>query len=867
MANSEWEKMAETINSLLGSIREEDDAIQSNASLDEMLESIRTEDVVGQPTIAEQQALSTSQDIRSQVERSPPGLDDPGTRFAISAAEGADVAGTRQAKLAAFRRTYPEGDLIFDQSAKVLNFRKNPTADFAKIDADLLEGPGGEFISDVLEFVADDFGAIMGELAAAAPEIATSVAGGPAGAVGKVSLLKMMGEIGFLKRAGAGVFAGELAQAETENFLGFGGNEETRQVLEKAFGKGALTIAGGWTLDVAGRPIIDAARGAGFFSLRRGVDEAIKAADRLGIKQFPVNLVAKNPFLRRVGSQAMALTSRMTDWITDMEVSNAAALSKYRDTLTAGAFPSRNVLAASLRKEEQALTSNFQKLSGRNAETDLTKQGQLTIKAVDDYDRAAKGDINIAYAKARQKGSPEFELNAPTVDQGRGLRDDMAIVAEDARSVGSEATQIGRLAETIGKIEDGVPDKILDLPSGEQYVLSGVDQLRRLRSIAFDLKNPAPGELPDQGNRLAAKVFRSLTDVLDNPKNADKGFVQAWGDASKMARKRFENMEQVVIINAAKSKEPTALAAQLSDLSNPANADAWKTLRRVLPRAKFNQIQDGLATQLLRDPYTITEKLLSATPEVLRQAFDPKMLRSAELAGQGFDSLARVGIREAVQKQSELSFIARTLVERGDTQAIDTLAQIVNRNGGHTGALGKTLRAGVVDDLVKNSMVIEEGLERVDFVKLQGMVDNLINSGGDKLLTKRDLSLIKDVASVQDVLRISSDAGTSLQAASAAAALRGSITGGFDAALKGAMTFIESIGVGRMLTESQIMGIPIKKFLIGTGKQELSPSALLRFAGGTAALMADDVVSGTVDSTIEAYSSLVDAPNLASPSQ
>ena len=109
------------------------------------------------------------------------------------------------------------------------------------------------------------------------------------------------------------------------------------------------------------------------------------------------------------------------------------------------------------------------------------------------------------------------------------------------------------------------------------------------------------------------------------------------------------------------------------------------------------------------------------------------------------------------------------------------------------------------------------------------MLDSLRRSGAIRLLKSDELRFLNDTRRVQDLLRLRSDAGTSLQAAQAVSGARVLET----AALT---TIFENFGVARLMTTEG--GIA---FLTGvTGKPRITSSTTLKLLGAVTSQVSTD---------------------------
>lgn len=717
-----------------------------------------------------------------------------GTRFDIAAAD------TKAEKVAAFKRQYPEGDLVVEPATGSLLFRKDKSKAFAKVDADFLKGGGREVVADVLEFVAADLPAIAGETAALVRS---------RGASGVVSLIRMAG----------GAAGGDILGESVEDIALGEESVLSADAAQRAGGQAVTSFFGGLILDKFGRPLFNMARGAGLLGTRTGAVRAMQSAERLGLPEFPVNLISDNPMVKKLGGQSGALVPTLSRYVENMEVSTALVLRQFGEQARAGRIPDVSVLEKSLADDSKRFLGTIRKNLGK-LRTPLEEGGASIKQSIAQFDELSSGRVNLAYASARSIEAPKFEVGS--------LRDTAAEVEALAAQMGPDGASVADLATRIKNLDPDLPPQTIQKPSGETMSIEATDQIRFMRSQAFDLKTPAPGDIRRAPDALAARLYGALTRTLRNPLNENAKFVDAWRKADRLAAQRFNTREQAVLMSAAKSETPADLAARLGDIADPRNIDNLKVLRSVMPEAKFTQFQNATMERLIADPFALSGKLKGAEPEVLRRLFSTGQVAQLKKAATDFDKLASTNVRTAMKDQKRIGAAVMDMAGQGKTEGIFQLRKFVNRNGGLESPLGRSVRSGIIDGVIERAVRFDEGAPRVNFQALSGALDDLRKTGAIRLLQQGDIQFLNDVRRVQDVLRLSPDAGTSIQAAEAAAGAR-------TLSMTAVQTIIENVGTGRFFTSK--IG---RRILIGAGKEKLGPSVTVRMIGGTAAIVASD---------------------------
>lgn len=782
-----------------------------------------------------------------QKELGPPGLKSSMARFDMAAAR------TGTERLRAFKKAFPEGDL-FKVPAGVLLFREDPSKPFAKVDADFLEGGGREAINDIIEFFAPDIGAITGETLAAFGAVALAP---ETGGVSLLTLLPLM----MVSAAG-----GEMAQEGIKELRGLRGPESDtlEQVSKRAAVQGLFALGGGLAGPALIRPAANVIRGAGLLGKRPGGEQAQRAAKELGLKNLPVNLVTDNPLVQKLGGQAGALLPTLSRYVDNLERELAL---KFRGGAAkeSGSF---EVLTAVERRETSNIIARLTR-----PKVSKTKAGEGIIRGIAQYDISSGARVTQAYALARSVETPRFDIVSALSEAievkaiARQIGPDGASVVRVAdqiidiakRQIGADPSKLANLErqalaagdesllalvrKTAKKDLPEIPAQRIRRPDGTETVIEATDQLRFIRSQAWDLKVPATGEISRQPNALAGRLFRSLTATLKDPLNTSATFRARWANANQLAARRFSTREKIVLTQAAKSETPTQLAARLGNLADPANADNIKTLRSVLPNAEFRALQDSALTTLVDNPQGLTQALKNAVPETLRSLFSPSEIAQLKFVGKHFDTLGQAGLRKALNNHSRVTSAIANITTNQNTAAISTVRDIVKRNGGKNGAFGRLMRGGLMQYIWESSRVIEKGAMRVSFNKLRDTLQSLSKTGALRLLTSREIRFLNNTRKVQDLLRLMPDAGTSIQAAEAAAGAR-------SLSLTALTTIIENFSVGRIMTNR--LG---QKIFIGSGgRTQIKKGAVLPLLGSIAAQVASDADGELIDRGLESLS-------------
>ena len=318
---------------------------------------------------------------------------------------------------------------------------------------------------------------------------------------------------------------------------------------------------------------------------------------------------------------------------------------------------------------------------------------------------------------------------------------------------------------------------------------------------------PPPGQassnlrLPEY---QAKKLYNALKYSFENPMNkGTKEFANAWSNATKSAAKRFETLEKLAIIDASKSESPSQLAARLFQ---PYNSSNVLTLKEVISKDKFNAVSKEFERFLIGDGLNINKNLNRFDNQTLNVLIGKTRVKEFKNIGNAIDEINQSGIKSAVRDQSLAQpFISQLL----NTKSSKAISEIENLLGPSQSSLNIAVRSGIIDNIINKSSITEQGLQKLDYNKLDTVLKQYEDTGILNLLLPEEIKALKNSRIVMDFMREGTDAGTSLQAAEAVSGLRGF-------SRKALGTLIEATSVGRLFTNK--IG---RRLLIGAGKENI----------------------------------------------
>tara|TARA_Y100000593_G_C4314748_1_gene340248 strand:+ start:1605 stop:4208 length:2604 start_codon:yes stop_codon:yes gene_type:complete len=764
-----------------------------------------------------------------------PGLADAGTRYLMGRAS------TLGEKAAAFKKRYPEGDLVakrFGDSDKYeLAYRKEKGDNWSKVDAKL----GKEnILYDLAELGGEDLEAILLEIWGATKAVQKGI---------PINLLRLAAY------AGAGTAAGELAKEGVEVLRGTQ-EESLGDVGKRATTKGVVAGIAAPVGEVVVRKGVDLVKGGGWAPLKKGTRQVLQASEDLGVPAIPVHRGVSAPWVAKLGGQSQALFAKVNDYIAGIKEDTKLVLSRLSKA------KGRTNLGADLARLEKIARGRAIQAAGKRMgqfpRAKVREFGAKVGEYIKEWDAIANANVNNLYRTARLLDEPTFDLtNLQTVarnilDRGdlarrfRASQDEPFLLGPDGQPlpVAGEEQVIGTAISQLDANAEKVLREIAETTRMESRVVDGetvtpLDQLNWWAETLGDAMVPPVGQRATRENKLAGQAFRAIRDTLDNPDNlkgAAPGFAKAWKAARKAANDRFKVLERSVVKEAIRTESPDVFVRRIISGSDP---DLVLQLKRALKPERFDILKTAFRNDLMTDPDNLTKRLADFSPEFRRTLLSDTEFRAMRNLGQQIDKVNQVGIRTLLDKQSAFAKIVDGLVRNSDSLGIETLGKMIGQQGGRDSPIGRTIRASIIDSIYRRATRPSQagdalGDELLPTEISSEMLGNVLKEYGDsgvlKLLDPAEIKALTQVFRINKFLDDGADAGTSIMGAQTASGLRSLSMSAF-------VTMAEAFGVGRFLIS------PIgRRLFLGTGAKTMDPSRAVAATAGSLALMAQDSV-------------------------
>jgi len=699
----------------------------------------------------------------------------PGLRWSLARGDNLEE---KKLKL---KKKYPDGDIQVLQESIVMGFDEDTLVwrESEQAQWKMIEPQGFQWSdlgTDVAEAMAPSAESIAGEILLA---IGTSGSSIPV-TVGRQIMGAIIGET--IEQAEQSIF-GTQAQSAGE-------------VAREIGTEGALSGVGGFAMSpVAG--IYNGLRGAG--ALRVGDDglDVIRAANEIDKKnigkKLTPGLVTDNPIMQLQEKQSSAIVPSFRRRYREM----LTAL----DTAVRSSAPGNKALAmkdvvTSLRDFSNFFLGQVK----RGGKVNAREAGLALQEGVEVYGKQSKIVVDDLFLEAGKIADPVFDFKP------------FSIVAGDLRA-GAKGKFSSSLSEPISSLNKIKGPKTL--PSGE--VLSVTDQIRNVRTTLWDLKQVKPGEVPTQATGQANDLYKALTEVLENPKNADPNFLNAWKVASEASSLRRKTLGQAAVIAVAKTETPFKMARSLIGGNDP---DALLALRNTVPQKYWDDFVDAAYGEILKDPAKakgVFESFDQQTLDALLPRKEQDLLRRVTTE---LDRIYEVGADEIARTQVKNRNFVDNLIRSSDPSNSYTIIRSMNNTNNK--AARDSFRAAIVEwawdgvvDQTKNGL-----RANADLLKIR--VKQLKSSGIWSVLSSEERRVIGNAQVVSRAFQTVADAGTSIQAAEAAKGLTRLKAGAI-------ASFLQAGIISKLYLSS--MG---RRMLIGGGLPN-SNAAMLRVFGGALA--------------------------------
>ena len=391
-------------------------------------------------------------------------------------------------------------------------------------------------------------------------------------------------------------------------------------------------------------------------------------------------------------------------------------------------------------------------------------------------------------------------------------------------------------------IRDLGDDGVIQLPTGAgggQVDL--FDFLMDARNQLSEVQFAPVGEATRVQRATANKLISKIDAALKNPSNAGPRWGKAYDSFISLQDEQLKLINLPIVLSLNGKGNYTQLLKGYM-LPNYTKKDIDLLYGAMDDKGKI-AFKQGFVNQLIGD-----EKKLKDLPELFEQ-FDPDVMKYV-LGTQTFNAIEMMsgfvkkmddsGFNKILDTQVKFGKAIDGFMANNNTKGIDDALQFIINHTDEVGGktvkgfdtpLGKSFHDGIINRLFETSTSKIKGKLQVDLGAYRKYIQQLKDNGIFDTFNKKTQKLLEDTDLVKDFLVQAGDAGTSIEAASFADAVKGTVSGRTDpGALIG--TFAEIVGLGKLFTSSGG-----RAFLVGSGQQQLKPSTVNKIIGGVAATL------------------------------
>ena len=391
-------------------------------------------------------------------------------------------------------------------------------------------------------------------------------------------------------------------------------------------------------------------------------------------------------------------------------------------------------------------------------------------------------------------------------------------------------------------IRDLGDDSVIQLPTGAgggQVDL--FDFLMDARNQLSEVQFAPVGEATRVQRATANKLISKIDAALKNPSNAGPRWGKAYDSFISLQDEQLKLINLPIVLSLNGKGNYTQLLKGYM-LPNYTKKDIDLLFGTMDDKGKI-AFKQGFVNQLIGDNKKLKdlpELFEQFAPDVMKYVLGTQTFNSIEMMSGFIKKMDDAGFNKILDTQVKFGKAIDGFMANNNTKGIDDALQFIINHTDEVGGktvkgfdtpLGKSFHDGIVNRLFESSTSKIKGKLQVDLGAYRQYVQQLKDNGIFDTFNKKTQKLLEDTDLVKDFLVQAGDAGTSIEAASFADAVKGTVSGRTDpGALIG--TFAEIIGLGKLFTSSGG-----RAFLVGGGQQQLKPSTVNKIIGGVAATL------------------------------
>lgn len=508
------------------------------------------------------------------------------------------------------------------------------------------------------------------------------------------------------------------------------------------------------------------------------LNKMVQKARAKGLKVEPLMIHQQTPenmITGRIGAQAESTSKIAQHRLANQQASTVPALESAKSA-DITKYQAGKVILSTADKAYKAKLEQFNSILPR---VTRRKAGKALKGGVQDFVEKSRKHVSNLYGKvdeAAKAENPIYDLSYAR-DTSSNIRrlvlaqrpaketpssiintqgDPLRNVPVEVSPINVAATPEGRLIGILDDIDD-----IADLQTNYEVIKS-------LRTRTGELIETWPWD-SSVNKGQAKRLYKALSDIMNNPVNNAPKTVEAHIAASSAARARFESLDSSSIRRIIQSDNPFKISEDFGNIGGLTD----EVMNEI---TKWSPQKAEIFKQYVRN-----NKILMEGDSALKnirewQLKDPEAYRfivpkneRANLVSLAVkaDEIRNSNIGVLVRSQTKAREAFNTLINQPGTSKTD-IESIINSFGGRGTKGHRALRAAMYEDIIDKTVETGKFSSVIDKAKLNRLLSEYEKSGAINILTREDRIKIKGLQSYLRLINMrGKDPGVSLEAAQA----------------------------------------------------------------------------------------------------
>ena len=700
---------------------------------------------------------------------------------------------TVEEKASIFNSLYPDGD--FTTINGKLAFRKTSEDSYSVVDKPFLQSLNDpkEFMTDIVEAISES------------PEIVTSTAI----ALATKNPTNIAQTLALFGLSGSGT---EIANQAIQEVFGIQKETPMEAYVQRPLITGLIEAGGGGVGHFVQR-LINAFKGGGLAKVSPEARIGQQSAKDIGIyNDLTVGQLVTSPFIRKLQGQVEGTTGSIGDAVAAQRRQINAYMKEINPT-------NYDDLVTKVAKIENKAVGDAIKLMQRGEFVSTQKAGNEILKAIGQYENASQVKVGSAYAAAKSLlGGDDIVYD---IDN---LKSVAAKLKQGVQAVNAKGEDINVKPLETELLK--VVNEILEIPDANY----NFQILNAFRERAYPLTIAREGDYSKLAQAQAVSLRSAIVNTLENVQSTDKKFLNAWQNANKLARQRFNTLDELMFFNSIGKDSPEIIAQRLFQLDSPTlinkakKAFYYKTSKPYLgsggqagikTRADWARVQDAFIAEFLDNSNNLG--YIKNTSQQSIQAILEGKSKNFLQAVNNIYKIQKNNLTQVSDAKFAQPFIDLVLSNKQAGQLVQNAVKQFDKN-----TLNK-FRAGVIDNIFANSTSTAQtgasaGINVVEPARYSNVLKDYERQGLLNVLDPSEVKMLKDINNVLPFVNSAADVGASLESASIVAQAK---------ELKGSAikSLLINAGIGKILTSDRG-----KKFIVGHKNMDVSQAYNAVFA-------------------------------------